>query len=593
MTFFLLLTAVGYTQDGTDTTRTATGAIALRRARLPLTHCRVPGLNEDVLCGTYEVYENRASKTGRKIPLNIVVIPALSPTPAPDPLFVLVGGPGQAATDSVAGQAERFAAIRRTRDIVLVDQRGTGRSNRLGCDFKDASTAVQAWVAGNIPIEIIKECREQLQKRADLSLYTTPIAMDDLDEVRAWLGYEKINLYGGSYGTRPALVYLKQHPEHVRTVTLRGVYAMNPLYFARDTQQSLDRLEQSPAKIKMKDPWTGKTIEITITRDSFAGAIRRALYDSGTQRSIPWVVQRAMGGDFQPFENVARMTLDTLNSLSMGMGLSVNCVEGARTQVPFEDVEREAKGSLLGVALAKSLIGACGEWPRGKLPADYFEPVRSDVPVLILSGTIDPVTPPSWGDEVAKYLPNSLHLKMESIAHSPFPACAVNIMNEFVSTGSAKGLNTACIEKLRRPPFVIPRPSPEMNPEAYSPIERELIEAEQKWMDAVKRKDRAALSEILLDEFAQSDLKGWDDIQNKTEWIDTALSLANRIKDLSLKFEETKVHIFGDTAIVNSTFILKGEAGGGPVENRYLIIDVWNKRDGRWQVAARHLDRTQ
>lgn len=455
-------------------------------SRLQLKPCRVEGIKEEVLYGTHEVFENRKARKGRRIPLNVLVIPALGPDRAPDPLFVLVGGPGQAATDSAAGFAQLYADIRRSRDIVLVDQRGTGRSNRLDCAFESVNDTVQSFVAYDIPPEQIRRCRAELEKKADLRFYTTPVAMDDLDEVRAWLGYERVNLYGGSYGTRAALVYLSQYPKRVRTVTLRAVFSLNLLYSPRDAQNALDRLfndcakdeacarsypnlradfqtvlerlAKTPAKITVKDPRTNEPAEVVITRDAFAGGIRRMLYDTGAQRSIPYFVARALAGDFKPYETVVNGTLGLIGALSLGMNLSITCPEGM-SGVTASDAERATRGTFLGPHMVNGILGACGEWARSSVPKSYFDPVRSDAPALILSGALDPQTPPVWGAEVARHMPNSRHVVMEGIAHGPFPACAVKMMARFVETANAKDLDTSCVKDLRRPPFIVPQAS--------------------------------------------------------------------------------------------------------------------------------------
>lgn len=460
-------------------------AAGARQSRLPLKPCRVGGMKEDILCGTHEVYENRRARKGRRIPLNVIVIPATSPAPAPDPLFILVGGPGQAATDGAEYFSQLYADIRRARDIVLVDQRGTGRSNRLDCAFASVDETIQAFVAYDIPAEPLRRCRAELEKKADLRFYTTPVAMDDVDEVRAWLGYEKINVYGGSYGTRAAIVYLSRHRKRVRTVTLRAVFSLNLLYSPRDAQHALDRLfddcakeaacsrayptlradfqtvlarlERSPAKITVKDPRTNEPAEVNITRDAFAGGIRRVLYDANAQRGIPLMIARALAGDFKPYETIVSQTLGLLGGLSLGMNLSVTCPEGM-SRVKPRDVGRETRGTFLGAHMVENILGACREWARAEVPKGYFEPVRADVPALIFSGVLDPQTPPVWGAEVARHLPNSRHVVMEGIAHSPFPECAVKMMARFVETADARGLDTSCVGELRRPPFIVPPP---------------------------------------------------------------------------------------------------------------------------------------
>ena len=208
---------------------------------LELKTCQVKGIKGDVKCGTLEIFENRATRKGRKIPINIVVLPATGAKREPDPVFYFAGGPGSAATEDAPGIAGMLASIREHRDLVFVDQRGTGQSNPLNCDLFNPADP-QSYFGSFFPVDDVRKCREQLEPKADLTLYTTTIAMDDLDDVRAALGYEQINLYGGSYGTRAALVYLRQHPKHVRTVMLHGVAPTNqlmPLNFPQDTERAL------------------------------------------------------------------------------------------------------------------------------------------------------------------------------------------------------------------------------------------------------------------------------------------------------------------------------------------------------------------
>ncbi|GEM_PF-102147 len=583
----------------------------------PLSPCRIAGINEEVLCGTFEVYENRATKTGRKIPLNIIVLPALSKPAAPDPLFVLYGGPGQAATSGAAGDARRFAEIRRERDIVLVDQRGTGRSNGLNCDLGGLSGVISSFVTGEFPIDRIRQCREELEKRADLRFYTTPIAMDDLDEVRSRLGYEKINLYGGSYGTRAALVYLKRHPERVRTVTLRGVFSLDPLYFARDGQRALDllfddcardpdcagaypnlrrdfqalieRLEKTPASLVRIDARTGRNMEFVITREAFTGAIRRMLYDTETQRRIPLMIKKAMDGNYQPFEEAIAQVQGIMNSFSVGMFLSVACVEKPDRYSP-EQIARETTGSFLGDHQIKSALSACDEWPRGALPKDYFDSVKGDAPALILSGNIDPVTPPVWGEKAAKTLPESLHLTMEGIAHGPFPACALDVMARFIASGSTKGLDTNCIKSLRRPPFVRPPTVQPLSFESIDPVEHQLARLEQEWIEMSARGDRMKLNSFLPDDFAQMGLiDAEEDRASKAQWIDNVLRITTQVDGGTFNLDKLKVSVYGDTATTHARWMLKGILNGRSITNTIAVMDIWRKREGKWQAVTRYV----
>jgi pimeloyl-ACP methyl ester carboxylesterase len=475
---FLRLEGVLIKAQAADTPPAAT-------SRLPLKPCHVPNLDERFLCGQYEVYEDRYLRIGRKIALNIVVLPALSSNPAPDPLFTFAGGPGQAATEGASGYAEFFDEKRRDRDIVFIDQRGTGLSNPLGCKL-DGNETIQTFLAGRFPPERFRDCRTQLEQKADLRFYTTPIAMEDIDEVRRWLGYRRINLFGGSYGTRAAMVYLRLYPNHVRTVTLHGVLSLsqrNPLYSPRDAQSSLDhllddcaaeapcakvfpnlrqdlqtvlgRLAKTPAKIRVSHPPTGNGMEVEISREVFAGGLRRLLYNSNSRPAVPLMINRAFAGDFKPFESVISQALDLEKMLSLGMYLSVTCAEDVSLIQP-RDIVRETRGSFLGSTVIESLVRVCEEWPRGRLPAAYNSPVQSNAPVLIFSGELDPQTPPLWGAEIARHLPNSLHIVMRGIAHVPSPDCEVEILSQFISNGSTKGLDTSCVQELQRPPFTVP-----------------------------------------------------------------------------------------------------------------------------------------
>src|SRR5262245_10374327 len=203
--------------------------------------CTVPQIKDKALCGNLEVFENRVTRKGRKINLKIIVLPATGNDRAPDPLFYLAGGPGASATEDAPGVAQIFAKIHERRDLVFLDQRGAGGSHPLNCAFFNPDDP-QSYFGYFFPLAEVKKCRRELEATSDLLLYTTPVAADDLDEVRTALGYEKINLFGGSYGTRAALVYLRQHPEHVRTVTLQGVAPTNqfmPYDFPLGTEHAL------------------------------------------------------------------------------------------------------------------------------------------------------------------------------------------------------------------------------------------------------------------------------------------------------------------------------------------------------------------
>jgi pimeloyl-ACP methyl ester carboxylesterase len=452
---------------------------------LALTPCRLEGVSSAMECGTVEVWEDRVARQGRRLKLKVAVARALSPQPEPDPLFVLAGGPGQAATEVVGGVLPALERVRRKRDIVFVDQRGTGSSHPLDCMEPTPATPLAERLRVNVPAEELRACLAGYD--ADVRLYTTPVAMDDLDEVRRALGYARINLYGISYGTRAALEYLRRHGDSVRTATLDGVAPMSlylPLSVARDAQRALGllfrhcaedaacaaaypkleerfhallaQLEEAPARVSAPHPVTGETLELEVGRELFVGNLRALLYAPEASVLVPLVIDRATTGDWRPFLGLAgQLSGGFVKGMSVGLFLSVMCSEDAPFVKPG-DVTRESAGSFVGDASGRWMLEACSVWPRGPLPQGYREPVRSEVPVLLLSGELDPVTPPSWGEEAARTLPHSLHVVVPAVGHNTLgDACARDLLRDFVEAGRVEGLTPACDRGQKRPPFFV------------------------------------------------------------------------------------------------------------------------------------------
>jgi pimeloyl-ACP methyl ester carboxylesterase len=443
----------------------------------------------DAYCGTLTVFENRQSKQGRTIDLRIVVLPALSRDAKPDPVFFLAGGPGQGAAQMARGLREIFRRVQSERDIVLVDQRGTGKSNPLNCT-SDSDTLKDINEPDQTGLERLRKCMQEYD--ADLTMYTTQIAMDDLDEVRAHLGYDKINLYGGSYGTRAALVYLRQHEANVRSMVIDGVAPPDmrlPLFFARDAQRALDlliadcekdepcrarypqlgqrvrallqRLETEPVKTRLLHPRSGIADDVTVNAGLVAGTLFSALYSPLAASLIPALVERAERNDFQGMLALAMMNSGLSDNMALGMQLSVLCAEDF-PRIQTEDAERESSGTMFGRHLLETRMKACRFWPRGTVPANYYEPVQSSVPTLVLSGELDPVTPPPWGEIAAKTLPNSKHLIAPGTGHGVVTtACGMRLIREFYDRASANGLDERCLGALKRPPFFLTPAGPD------------------------------------------------------------------------------------------------------------------------------------
>jgi pimeloyl-ACP methyl ester carboxylesterase len=462
-------------------------AVRQNGPKVVLNDCEIQGIPGKAKCGTYEVYENRATRKGRKIALNILVLPSTSDKRQPDPFVYFAGGPGGSATEDARGLARAFPQIREHRDMLFVDQRGTGGSHPLDCKFYDPADP-QSYLGYFFPLEEVRKCREQLEAKADLKLYTTTIAADDLDEVRAALGYERLNLFGASYGTRAALTYLKRHPRHVRTATLQGVSPTDhylpgdfPLQTERalqgvlsecladkacseafpkikeEAQSVLAELIKGPVEVEVQKPNSSERVKVKLSRDLAAEAIRYMLYAPQPAARVPLVLHLAAQGNYVPLVQTAiRYRINLVGTGSNGMYLSVTCAEDLPWIKPGEG-ERMAANTFLGDYRLRQQREACTLWPRAEIARDYAQPVRSDVPVLILTGEWDPVTPPANGDRVAKTLTNSIHVVVPHGAHGldglEGMDCVDGLIAEFIQHGTTKGLDTACVNNVRRRGF--------------------------------------------------------------------------------------------------------------------------------------------
>jgi pimeloyl-ACP methyl ester carboxylesterase len=432
--------------------------------------CRVPDYDQDVLCATYPVWENRETRQGRKIGLNIVILPALGPDKQPDPIFEFGGGPGQAIVGNADGYAQ--SGLRQKRDIVLIDQRGTGGSNPLHCSLYGEPVDARLAAGDMLPIDAVKKCREKLEKVADLTQYTTAAFADDVNEIRQWLGYGKINLSGGSYGTRMAQVYWRRHPDTVRSVLLIGVAAQDahiPLGHASAGQRALDLLlaecasqpecrsafPDTKADLKAIKERIDKGVTVTVTTDTgksqevrptwglVAEGMRFLMYGPGAA-NLPLQIRKAAQGDLAPLVQMSiGRRLNISEGLYMGLNFSVTCAE----DLPFitEEMTRtQTAGTYLGDYRVRQQKAACEVWPRGKAPADVHEPVRSNVPVLLISGERDPVTPPEFADQASRFMTNRLHVVVPRGSHGAIGECTENLIRNFTDRASVQGLDPSC-----------------------------------------------------------------------------------------------------------------------------------------------------
>lgn len=432
-------------------------------------------------CSTFEVLENPDDPNGRKIPLKIMVVPALTADPELDPVVILAGGPGQAATDLVM-LARVFYRARQQRDILLVDQRGTGELSPLQCDIdidEDIAFSLEETLA--LQHETIPQCLQQMD--AAPQFYTTDLAMHDLEAIRQYLGYNQFNLWGGSYGTRAALAFLRMYPDSVRSVIIDGVAPPDialPTFIERDASAALekvfvdcaeqsvcataypnlrqhyvellDRLQQ-PQKIMLRDGVDNSEREVTVSRDMIVAVLRFTLYGRETQRLTPYLIEQTYAGNFQPLAGITTPAAGVNNA----MMASVLCNEDIHL-VNIGAVKDGDKSNYLirSPLFTDPMMLSCELWPKRKVPDEYFDPVVSDKPVLIFSGALDPVTPPSWGEQVAKTLSNSRHFVVDGFAHNTMSSiCTGNMLNTFVETADINSVKTECLEKLTRRPFFV------------------------------------------------------------------------------------------------------------------------------------------
>ena len=454
------------------------------KPRVAFDDCRLPKLSTAARCATVEVPENR-DRPGRTIGLFVAVLPATTLSPEPDPLLILAGGPGQSAS-SLAPFASRLTEVRRTRDVILVDQRGTGRSAPLQCEaFKPTEDPQQALEAD--PGPRARRCVEELQARGvDVAQYTTEAWIADLEAVREALGVARWNLWGGSYGTRVALEYLRRHGERVRSAVLDGVappslrvssgvwttreQALDAILDACTANErcgkshpalhaALDELARSlPASgrdVRVVDPRTGEARTLRLTFDALLAGLQPLTYLPELAVMIPELLQRAADGDFGPlFATAQLITSELSEQTNAALHYAVTCAE----DVPrVTDGDRSALAQLRAHSLAANVLAVCDAWPKGRQPADASTPVKSDVPVLLISGALDPVTPPAYAAEVAKTLTNSRQVVAGGYGHIVSPhACAPRLIAAFVERAAFDRLPQPCIDyfaKSTRPPL--------------------------------------------------------------------------------------------------------------------------------------------
>ena len=457
-------------------------ALSVSAEVLTLTDCALEAADRSLIleaqCGQLRLAENPQQPEGRQISLSFAVVPARSREPAADPIVYFAGGPGQSASESFHLIHPVLHALNRKRPLWILDQRGTGRSEPLRCD-----QPVEQWIKleDSTAIEFAQACRQALEAQGrDLRWYGTTEAIQDLEQLRLAMGAPRLNLIAGSYGTRVAQAYMRRYPGSVRTAVLDGVvppglalgqeHALN-LERALDLQaahchsrpacaerfgslrasltQLMSLLQGREQVVTVASPRTGEPMEVPLSADTLAAVVRLFSYGRDSASLLPLVLDEARQGRPQMLASQAAILLDAMaEGIYHGMQLSVSCSEDMpRLRADPDDAQR-----VLGGALTHFMRLQCAQWPTKPIAADFHEPVRVDVPTLLLSGEWDPVTPPSYGDIVAAELPNARHLVLPGQGHIVMRAgCMPELIEEFVSVASSQSLQAECLDSLGPP----------------------------------------------------------------------------------------------------------------------------------------------
>ncbi len=453
-------------------------------SREELEPCHISQFPQEVLCGSHEVYEDRASQSGRQITINFAVIPAVISASQPDPLVILPGGPGQAALDMGPLVRVAFSEVLQNRDIVLVDQRGMGSSHPLDCTIAEFTNSdLASDISDERTRDLLMDCLSSLD--ADVRLYTQDIANQDLHEILLALGYTRINIYGVSWGTRAALLYSQQFPQQLRTMILDGNAPLTnkvPLFAAQDAERALrmafDDCAHDPAcseaypnlvkdfdaalvlfgdqgvNVSVADPTTNRPLEFNLKKNQFVNNLRNILYSTDLVRLLPLVVEQASHGDYRALAGITSYLNERQEGgMSLGASLTILCSEELQ-RISTLEIDTQSRTGFLDTAFVDIFSNACSVWPKADVPDIYRSPGTSSVPTLILSGEADPVTPPRWGEKMSETFTNSLHLVASKTAHNVAPAkCAGNLMATFIDQANFANLDGSCLSEIKRPAF--------------------------------------------------------------------------------------------------------------------------------------------
>ena len=440
--------------------------------------CQLPELSRPARCGVFELPENPSRPHGRQLAINVAIVPAAAEKTLADPIVVLMGGPGEEAISAAAHYAGQFDSLLRDRDLLLVDQRGTGRSSTLRCNLyspDEPTVNLQEF----FPLAAVRRCAQQSRARADLSQYTYAHLAHDLEHIRRALGYGPLNLYSASYGTRAAQVYLRTYPQNVRTVYFGSVVPIDvtiPVPLAKAAQLAMEKtlnacaadaechaafpnlptefreiLARLDSGVNVSTP--GNTGAIPLTRGRVAEFLRSKLYRAAGAATVPWLIHQAHAGNWTPIvEGILAGARQRDSEISFGLFFSIACNEDIAF-IREEDVVRQTQGTFVGDYRVRQQQAACKEWPSGSLAPGYREPVRASVPALFSSGDIDPASPLWFTDRVAANFPNRSEVLIRNQGHTEWNHCLGQLYERLVRSGQVHGLDSSSCGTVPRPPF--------------------------------------------------------------------------------------------------------------------------------------------
>ena len=453
-------------------------ATAATAATLPISPCELPDVAGPVRCGVLDVLEDPNRPNGRRLPIHLAVVPATSGKALSDPIVVLMGGPGEDAISAAAIYAEQFASLRTDRDLLLVDQRGAGQSAALHCAlYRPEEPEVS--LRELFPLAAVERCERELQAHADLTNYGFLRFASDLEQVRRELGYDSLNLFAGSYGTRAALVYMRAFPRSVRTAYLGSVVPIDlaqPMPMARTAQIAMDNLLRACAAdslchqafpnlqtefrailarlrsgVRVSIP--GKSDRVPLDAGRAAEWFRSKLYRPAGSAVLPWVFHQAYSGNWTPIvEGILSQARSADADLSFGLLLAITCNEDVQF-LDEKQIQVETQGTFLGDYRVRQQQTACRSWPKSRLPAGYRQPVRSSVPTMFVSGDSDGGTPLWFMKHAASGFSHRVELIARGQGHTEWSHCIAQHYKQFVISGSTHESGAASCEPVPRPPF--------------------------------------------------------------------------------------------------------------------------------------------